>query len=227
MNLYRDSCARCASPALPKTLSPGGFRVNIKIMTDLRNKISETLVRVVSFDYFVVKRNIREFLRDNKPKTVLDLGCGTGILAPFFPKKLYLGIDIDKNLINYAKKRYPGYSFKVMDATMVKLKKKFDFILVVGVIHHLDDNDAKKFVEIIKLHLKKGGKALVIEAIPPLWKWNILGQINRAMDKGAFIRKLDYYKKLFDKKLAVDKSYNQFGGAADYGVLVLSKKDSF
>lgn len=194
-------------------------------MTDLRNKISETLVRIVSFDYFVVKKIIREFLRGNKPKTVLDLGCGTGILAPFFSKKAYLGIDIDKTSIDYAKKKHPGYAFETMDATkIVKFNKKFDFILVVGVIHHLDDDDAKKFVEIIKLHLKKGGKTLVIEAIPPLWKWNILGQINRAMDKGAFIRKLDYYKKLFDKKLAIERFYNQFGGAADYGVLVLSRR---
>lgn len=181
-------------------------------------------MRLVSFDYLVVKKIIRKFLDTKGTKSILDLGCGTGYLAPFFSKNFYLGIDIDKNLIAYAKEHQKGYSFLHQDATKVKLKKKFDIVLVVGVIHHLNDKDAVKFVNTIKSHLKSGGKVLIIEAIPPLISWNIPGQILRYMDKGAFIRSVNDYKKFFKGKLKVEESYNQLGGFADYGVLWLSAK---
>ena len=193
---------------------------------NLTSKILELLVRVVSFDYFFVKKILREFVNDYKPKVVLDLGCGTGILAPFFLKSGYFGVDIEEDLINYASKQHPGYTFRAIDATKVKLGIFFDCIVVVGVIHHLNDQDAKKFVNTMAIHLKKSGRVLVIEAIPPIVKWNIFAIINRKMDRGAFIRDTDYYRKLVRSKFNIEKSYDQLGGAADYGVLILSHKSA-
>lgn len=190
----------------------------------ITDKISEGLVRLVSFDYLVVKKIIRKFIDNKDTKSILDLGCGTGYLAPLFSKSSYLGIDIDKNLISYAKKHQKGYSFLHQDATKVKLRKKFDIVLVVGVIHHLNDKDAIRFVDTIKSHLKSSGKVLIIEAVPPLFPWNIPGQILRYMDKGSFIRKLDNYEKFLNGKLKIEESYNQIGGFADYGVFWLSAR---
>lgn len=191
------------------------------------SKIFEVLVCIVSLDYFFVKKVIREFFgqsSEGRGKTILDLGCGTGILAPLFPKNGYLGVDIVNELIEYAKNQHPGYSFRAVDATKLRLGKKFDYIMVVGVIHHLDDSQVKKFIETIDIHLKKDGRALIIEAIPPIFKWNLLGTINRKMDRGAYIRRLDDYVRFAESKLKIERSYNQFGGVADYGVLVVSKK---
>lgn len=191
---------------------------------DFKIQLSEFIIRVITLDYLIFKRIIKSFVRASHPKSVLELGCGTGILAPFFSKSAYLGIDIDKDSIEYAKRKRPRYNFRVVDGTSMRLGTKFDAILVAGVIHHLNNSNAEKFIETIDIHLKKDGKVLIIEAIPPLFKWNIFGIINRKMDRGAFIRKLDYYETLVGKRLKIEQSYNQFGGAADYGVLVASKR---
>lgn len=193
----------------------------------LLSRVSEFLVRIVSLDYFFVKKIIARFFEQSSGiagKSVLDLGCGTGILAPLVTQSGYFGVDVDEGLIKYAKKKHPGYLFETVDATKLRLGKKFDYIMVVGVIHHLNDTGVKKFIKTIDIHLKRGGKVLIIEAIPPIFKWNFLGTANRKMDRGAYIRRLGDYVKFTERELRVEQAYNQLGGIADYGVLVASKK---
>lgn len=193
----------------------------------LLSRIAELLVRIVSIDYFFVKKIITRCFKQSggvAGKSVLDLGCGTGILAPLVTKSGYFGVDADEGLIKYAKKKHPGYLFETVDATKLRLGKKFNYVMVVGVIHHLNDTGVKKFIKTIDIHLKKDGKVLIIEAIPPIFKWNFLGAVNRKMDRGAYIRRLDDYVKFAEKELKVEQAYNQLGGIADYGVLVASKK---
>ncbi|MBI4058771.1 class I SAM-dependent methyltransferase [Candidatus Microgenomates bacterium] len=192
--------------------------------SDLLNRISETIIRLITFDYLVIKKVIKYNLGKTDGKSIFDLGCGTGVLAPLFSPKSYMGIDIDPTLIEYAQSHHPRYKFEAGDATNVKLKNKFDIVLVVGVIHHLNNRNVKKFIDVIKMHLKKDGRVLIVEAIPPIFKWNLLSYINRKMDRGAFIRDLDVYKKFVTPDFKILKAYNQFGGAADYGVLLLEKR---
>lgn len=73
---------------------------------------------------------------------LLDLGCGTGELAPIFIKAgySYAGIDIEPERIEYARKTYRQGEFHVMDASHLKYPDgHFDQILVTGVLHHLSD----------------------------------------------------------------------------------------
>lgn len=186
-------------------------------------QLSEFFNRVVSFDYFVIKKVIDQVTGGLEPKTVLDLGCGTGILAPMFSPKGYVGVDIHSTSVNYARRRHPQYSFQVGDATNVGLRRKFSMILVVGVVHHLGESDARKFFRAIKDHLAKDGKALIIENIPTLFWWNIPGKLVRMADRGEFIRPLEGYKKFAMVEFLVE-AYNQPGGILDYGVLVLSHR---
>lgn len=190
----------------------------------LISSFEETVIRIITLDYFIIKRIFRKFLEQANNNNVLELGCGTGINAPHFSKKGYMGIDIQPDLVNFSKKHHPGYKFLVGDVTKIRLKKKFPTIIVVGVIHHLNDKEACKMVETIRVHLKKNGNVLILEAIPPIFKWNIIGQLDRKLDKGAFIRNLNDYKKFFAGKFKIEKAYNQLGGIADYGVFFLAAK---
>lgn len=188
------------------------------------NKVSELFIRVITFDYWAIKRIIRSFFGKVKPEGILDLGCGSGVLSVLFPKNAYLGVDMDYRLIEQAKATYKGYNFLVGDVTKIRLRRKFQYIVIIGVIHHLNDSDAKKLFATIAFHLKKDGAVLIVEAIPPIFRWNILGDIIRKMDKGTFIRKLNEYRKLAGKRFAILKAHNKAAGIVDYGVLVLSKR---
>lgn len=137
-------------------------------------------------------KKIKKFLKKEIPsnaKKILDQGCGTGEYSFLFPKR-YTGIDNSKEDIEFATyKKYPG-KFIVGSATKMNLlNNNFDAVFAVGLHHHLSKLDAKKAVNESLKVLKKGGKLVIIDAMPPVSKFNLIGLILRKLDRGAFIRK--------------------------------------
>ncbi len=97
-----------------------------------------------------------------KKGSLLDLGCGQGVLARQMPDCEYVGIDASKELIASAKKMTPNGLFHVADASkdLPIEKNDFDraaFILALQNMEHgeLATLQASK-------HLKKGGKLLIV-----------------------------------------------------------------
>jgi SAM-dependent methyltransferase len=76
---------------------------------------------------------------DSSGKTVLDFGCGKGDLYGFMKEKgfspRYCGIDINKNLIELAKRKYPESEFLVMDIDETDFNRYFDIMFVCGVFN--------------------------------------------------------------------------------------------
>lgn len=179
-------------------------------------------VKLLTIDSIVFKRLINSNIDRGGIESVLDVGCGTGTQAPLFDKSKYLGFDVDSNAVNYAKRQHPGYEFLVRDATGFKLKKKFDLVLIVGVLHHLNDQELVSTLDSVKHHLKQSGKLLIIEAIPPLFKWNFIGKMLRNKDRGSHIRKLGEYENFVNKKFNVKLRKNVYGGFFDYAFIVAS-----
>ena len=66
-------------------------------------------------------------MRTGERPRILDLGCGTGELAPVFLRNSYdyVGIDIEAQRIAYAQKLYPTGTFKVMDATGLRYPDRY------------------------------------------------------------------------------------------------------
>jgi SAM-dependent methyltransferase len=76
---------------------------------------------------------------DFSGKNVLDFGCGKGDLYGFMKEKgfspRYCGIDINKNLIELARHKYPGAEFIIMDIDETDFNRHFDIIFVCGVFN--------------------------------------------------------------------------------------------
>lgn len=186
-------------------------------------KFKELILKSITLNYLVFKKIIRKELPVKKGMKVLDLGSGTGILSPLFSRVSYIGIDLDRKLVDFSKKNYP-YSFKVMDAQKLDFPSTyFDVVLVAGVMHHLSNKESEKVLVEINKVLKKSGKALLIEAIPPIDEINLLGKILRKLDEGHDIRRFDEYLKIFSKYFNIKKGYEKRGGLVDYAVFVLTK----
>lgn len=82
--------------------------------------------------------------RINIPKhaSILDIGCGTGILYEILKEEKleckYVGIDLSESMIEVGKKRYPGIDLQVMDSENLDFKdKSFDIVFMRSVLHHL------------------------------------------------------------------------------------------
>lgn len=88
------------------------------------------------FDYTIIdpvhEEIINQFVKPSD--SVLEVGCGIGRSASFFPVSGYLGLDFVPEFVDEAKKRNPTRRFEVYDMTRLPLPfsdKAFD--LVVGV----------------------------------------------------------------------------------------------
>ncbi len=112
-------------------------------------------------------------------KKILELGCGTGDVLAFLNPKYGLGIDISENMVAIARKKHRKKSlrFETGAGETLKLKEKFDVILLPDVIEHLADHK-KTFEQLHKICDNK--TRVIITMINPLWEpvfmlWEILG----------------------------------------------------
>jgi SAM-dependent methyltransferase len=81
--------------------------------------------------------------RINPGDTILDIGCGGGLLACDVAKKAkkVVGIDISDQNIDYAKKHYQkdNLEFIVGDATVYHFNNHFDKLILSNVLEHIED----------------------------------------------------------------------------------------
>ncbi|MFX1383455.1 MAG: class I SAM-dependent methyltransferase [Promethearchaeota archaeon] len=78
----------------------------------------------------------------NRSSEILDIGCGNGYVSykiAEYAKKV-VGIDINLNSINYAKKYYnrENIQYIVGDALNYKFDKKFDVIILSNFLEHIN-----------------------------------------------------------------------------------------
>lgn len=100
------------------------------------------------------------FCGDTDTKSILDIGCSTGIILKSLSEKFKyaVGTDIDKNSVAYAQKKYssPRLHFEVGDAMNLGFpNESFDVIICTHVYEHVPDS-SKLLSEIYRL-LRKGG----------------------------------------------------------------------
>ncbi|MFW6016709.1 MAG: class I SAM-dependent methyltransferase [bacterium] len=164
---------------------------------DLSPKIYQWIVRPNWYNrYFthnvLAKENIYH-------KRVLDFGCGVGSNCFLIKAENYLGVDIDKDRIEHARKQNPDYHFEIMKNVNFK-KNSFEIILIIAVLHHIPNSEIKFLLKIFKKILKKSnGKILVIE--PCYYKNKIFNNcFMNFFDKGKFIRNKDEYFSIFQSE---------------------------
>lgn len=98
-----------------------------------------------------------------KGAKILDAGCGQGKNAEYFLAnglKTY-GFDISSRAIDYCRKRNPGGSFSVHDASIPFRENFFDIICDGGCLHSSHPGKHSAIVEAHYKSLKKGGHMFI------------------------------------------------------------------
>ncbi|MGK5594009.1 MAG: class I SAM-dependent methyltransferase [Parachlamydiaceae bacterium] len=113
----------------------------------------------------VIFPNLFKQINIKKAKSLIDLGCGQGVLARYLPKQVaYLGIDLSPSLIRNAKQLAIAetHEFAVGDVTkeLKIVKNDFDVATMILCLQNMKDpfaaiNNTSKL-------LKKGGAFIIV-----------------------------------------------------------------
>lgn len=84
----------------------------------------------------------KESIKGRSFKRILDVGCAGGNMTDriykMFPGSKVIGVDVYKDAIDYARKKYPNIKFMVADAHKLPFKDdSFDLIICYETIEHL------------------------------------------------------------------------------------------
>lgn len=107
---------------------------------------------------------IKILMREYKFKTVLDVGCGTGLLVKFLNKNNFeaTGCDNEKEALKAA---YQINKVKVVQGSATKLpfkKNYFDLVASISLIEHLTPQDVETFIKQARLVLKPRGYIFIV-----------------------------------------------------------------
>ena len=120
---------------------------------------------------------------------ILDFGCGYGMLSNFLalnsPDRQVLGIDLNKARIEVAKrssKGHPEVSFQLGDVRDFQ-GTPFDAVVMTDVLHHIDEDNVRVLLRIIRSCLSDHGTLVVLDVDrSPLRKFYTTYLIDRLLN---------------------------------------------
>ncbi len=124
-------------------------------------------------DYKSESEKIRAFIKEYKTsrgKEMLDAACGTGNHIQYLKKYFNItGLDIDRDMLGIARKKYPGIKLLRGDMRTFKLNRQFDVIVCLfSAIGHLKTySNLEKAIRNFSFHLKPGGVMIVEPFVDP------------------------------------------------------------
>jgi SAM-dependent methyltransferase len=138
---------------------------------------------------------VSEYIRPQPHDRILDIGCGPGNMLPFLPECQYLGVDANPACIASARQRYSNRAQFICERVShysVQQFGVFDIVLALGLVHHLDDSEARDLFGLGYTSLKPGGRMITNDGCyAPGQSPAIRFLLSR--DRGRFVRTQEQY----------------------------------
>ena len=153
------------------------------------------------FQSLILKRSFNEdlikLIKQHNVQDIIDIGSADSPLLEYIGDEYsYHGYELDPYFTNKLNSKYKdskkfNFSNKgVDDIDFERFNPDNSIIVLVGLFHHIDDIQVKRFIDKTKRF-----KVFAIDAVKIDGQKNIT-KLLMALDRGNFIRKIDNYKKL-------------------------------
>jgi SAM-dependent methyltransferase len=141
---------------------------------------------------------VEEYVRPSPGLRVLDIGCGPAYTAAYFPTPEYYGFDISPQYIEFATRKYSSHGrffAQLFDEAALSRVPRVDVVLMLGLLHHLDNHTAMQVLSLAKRAMQPGGRLFTVDGCyEPGQPWITRFLLDR--DRGKFIRERESYVSL-------------------------------
>jgi len=139
---------------------------------------------------------VEKHVRPKAGMRILDLGCGPGTILDFLPADIdYVGVDLSETYIKSAQIKFGDrgrFLCLPVESTLEAGLKDFDVVLGMGLVHHLDDNQAHSFFSLASKAMAPKGRCVTHD--PCLAKGqHPFARFMIGLDRGQNIRTAEGY----------------------------------
>lgn len=170
-----------------------------QITTGIRSVLSSPKVYDIFQDLMGAKKVRQELISKHiRPKQglrILDIGCGTARILDHLPEVDYQGFDLSQIYIDEAIKRYGSrgkFNCAMLEQATLDNMEPFDVVIATGLLHHLNDEQSLRLMQLAWSALKPGGRLVTND---PCYteKQNFISSFLVSRDRGQNVRKLSEY----------------------------------
>ena len=171
-----------------------------QITTGLRAVLSHPLI-YDTFQNIMGARSCRRdfsinFIRACPGNRLLDVGCGTAWILEYLPGDIdYWGYDINPEYIAAARAKFGKrgqFTCRLLEESEVAGILPFDIVIAVGLLHHLDDDNARNVLRLARLALQPGGRFVSLDPVFAAGQ-NPIARFIVSRDRGLNVRDAEGY----------------------------------
>lgn len=145
---------------------------------------------------------IKQYVNVKKGQRLLDFGCGPGYIVEYLNDIDYIGIDINKRYIDYARQKYGKQGRFIckgeLDQSTIDDIYPCDIVIMCGLLHHLDDNIFIEILQGVKKVLSDDGKVFSLDGCY-IDKQSYIARKILENDRGKHVRDETTYVSLVSK----------------------------
>lgn len=149
-------------------------------------------------------RIVEKYIRPFDGCSVLDIGSGTSGIFPLLGNlSSYVAVEPNIAYVKSVHRQFGGLeNFAVhhgyFDDELARRIGEFDIVLLLGVVHHLDDNAAISLFNRVKALLRAGGRLVTVDGCFREGQ-NILKRKLLELDRGEYVRPEADYRLLAEE----------------------------
>lgn len=122
----------------------------------------------------------------------MDLGCGPAEILGYLPECDYLGVDINQRYIDQARAKFGHrgtFHCGTVETFDTYKPASFDVVFASGIVHHLDDPQARQLVEIARRSLR----FVTVDGCHTAEN-GIIARFLLSQDRGKYVRTCEGYR---------------------------------